>query len=73
MTILHPPPLPALRRLRRARSLTQQALADRAGVSRVSIARIESGRNSPGARSLRRLARALDVGVAELLRGGDYP
>lgn len=61
--------LPAiLRRLRRARKLTQTELARRVRVTQGYIARLESepGLN-PSLPTLRRLAKALGVPVTELL------
>lgn len=45
---------------RKYRSLTQQELADRAGIAQSSLASLEAGRNK-GSRSLVSLAKALDV------------
>jgi transcriptional regulator with XRE-family HTH domain len=53
--------------LRRERSLTQEALAERMGVSRNHVADIELGLRNTGLWSLLRLARALDVPISELL------
>ncbi len=53
---------------RKYRSLTQQELADRAGVAQSSLASLEAGRNK-GSRSLVSLAKALDV-PAEWLDSG---
>src|SRR5215218_7196052 len=58
-----------LRRLRRLRGLTQEALADRANVSRDLVAKLEQGRrHTARIASLASLARALDVEVSALLR-----
>ncbi len=56
-----------LRRLRRNRLLTQHGLAERAGVSHVTIARIETGQVEPRIDTLRKLAKALDIEPTELL------
>lgn len=53
---------------RKYRSLTQQELADRAGIAQSSLASLEAGRNK-GSRSLVGLAKALDV-PAEWLDSG---
>jgi len=53
---------------RKYRSLTQQELADRAGIAQSSLASLEAGRNK-GSRSLVSLAKALDV-PAEWLDSG---
>lgn len=49
------------RELRRSRSLSQDALAGRAGVSVDVVRRIELGTGSPSLDTLARLARGLDV------------
>jgi transcriptional regulator with XRE-family HTH domain len=55
-----------LRRLRTERRLTQQRLADRAGISKEAIHVYERGRKRPRASTLALLARALGVPPAEL-------
>lgn len=57
-----------LKELRRLRALSQQELADSAGVGRNTISRIERGESGAHGRTLRRLAGALGVDVAELVR-----
>ena len=54
-------------RLRLDRGLTQGALAERAGISRVALGQIERGAAVPRARTLVDLARALEVPVGELV------
>jgi transcriptional regulator with XRE-family HTH domain len=57
-----------LERLRKARNLTQQALADASGVTRVYINMLETGQKTePTLSRLRKLALALDVPVAVLV------
>ena len=56
-----------LKELRRLRAFSQQELADVAGVGRNTISRIERGETGAHGRTLRRLAQALSVDVAELL------
>lgn len=59
---------PKLRRLRRRRKLSQEALAQRLGVKREYVARIELGAiKSPRIETRRRLANALGVPITELL------
>jgi len=58
---------PAIRRWRRRRGLTQEALAARAGLSRPFVGRVETSRQVPSLPTLARLARALRVKVGELL------
>lgn len=56
----------SLKRLRQRAGLTQQQLADRAGLHQVKIAELESGRTrDPRWRTVVRLADALGVGVEE--------
>jgi len=56
-----------LKRLREARGLTQQALADKAKVTDAYIAMLETGvRTNPTIDTLKRLAKALKVTVGEL-------
>ncbi|MBI3455458.1 MAG: helix-turn-helix transcriptional regulator [Candidatus Rokubacteria bacterium] len=55
-----------LRQWRDRRGLSLHALADRAGVSFVTISRIEHGRMSPTVALLEKLAAALDISVREL-------
>ena len=62
-----PDPFPAaLRRLRDARGLTQQALADSIGTSRPAVGRMEAGASKPSLGVLRKLADALSVTLDEL-------
>lgn len=56
-----------IRDLRVARGLKQVELAERAGVSAVSLNRIERGRQEPSLGSLARLAAVLGVDPADLL------
>jgi transcriptional regulator with XRE-family HTH domain len=58
-----------LRRLREERGLSQDALAQRAGMDAAEIRRIEWARRDPGVRVVARLARALDVKVSDLTAG----
>ncbi len=51
-----------VRRLRRAAGLTQAALGDRVGYSRVYITLVETGRDAPGEDCVRRLGHALNAG-----------
>jgi transcriptional regulator with XRE-family HTH domain len=59
-----------LKELRTLRAFSQQELADAAGVGRNTISRIERGETGAHGRTLRRLARALRVDVAELVQTG---
>ncbi len=55
-----------LKRLREQRVLSLTDLAQIAGVNRVTINRIENGKQKPMPRTLRKLAEALQVSVEEL-------
>ncbi len=61
----------AVRLLRERAQLTQDALAERSGLSRSTLRRIESGRVDATWGSLRRLAAGLGVELADLLRRAD--
>jgi transcriptional regulator with XRE-family HTH domain len=56
-----------LREVRTKRLLTQDELADKAGVSQSTIANIERNNAEPQFRTIRKLAKALDVDPTELL------
>lgn len=56
-----------IRRLRDRRAMSQETLAARAGITRGYLARIEIGRHEPTLSTLRKLAKALRVKVADLL------
>jgi DNA-binding XRE family transcriptional regulator len=58
---------PACGRVRKARGLSQYALAKQAGVSRVHVATLEKGASDPTVGMLARLAQALGVSVVTLL------
>jgi transcriptional regulator with XRE-family HTH domain len=65
--------LEPLRRFRRQLGLTQQELADKAGVSQYTITEIETGRREARPSTLRKLADALDVEVADFFRESEAP
>lgn len=58
----------ALIQARIEQELSQQRLAEMAGISRTGLRHIESLETSPTLHSLLRLAKALDVDLAKLLR-----
>lgn len=58
-----------LRWARERASISQEALANNAHVDRAAISVFERGKRNPNLRTLLRLARALDVPPAVLLRG----
>ena len=56
-----------VRELREAKDLTTYELAQRSGIHRPNISRIESGRHMPNLDTLMRLAQALGTSVADLV------
>ena len=48
-------------KLRKEKGITQQEIADRTGIKRTNVARIESGRKAPTIEVLVKLAAALDM------------
>ena len=60
-----------LRELRRERALALRELGELSGVSLQTIWRIEAGRQGAHPRTIRKLAQALGVDPAELVRGAD--
>jgi transcriptional regulator with XRE-family HTH domain len=68
--MLHSPPMKVggtIRRLREAQGLTQAALAQRAGLSRMHVIRIEGDAISPTLDTLAKVAGALGVTVQRVL------
>ena len=59
--------LTRLKDVRQRKALTQRQLAERAGVNRVTIARIETGKDEPFPTTVRKVADALGVEPEELL------
>jgi transcriptional regulator with XRE-family HTH domain len=55
-----------LKRLREERKITQEQLAFDAGITASALSRIERGLNSPGWTTVKRIAEALDVSLAQL-------
>ncbi len=53
--------------MRADRELTQETLAEKAGISRTYLARLEAGIQDPTLTTLKNLAKALKVRVAELI------
>lgn len=62
-----------LRDIRRLRRATLKTIADRAGVSESFLSQVERGRASASIASLRRIANALGVSVAELFEPDGPP
>jgi XRE family transcriptional regulator, regulator of sulfur utilization len=61
-----------LKRLRDDKPWTQEKLAERAGLDRSEVQRIEGGERSPGCEVVLKLAGALGVDPGELFRGGTW-
>jgi transcriptional regulator with XRE-family HTH domain len=57
-----------LKRLRTLKALTQEELASKAGLTRVTVARIERDEAEPHMTTLRKLAQALEVEPSELVQ-----
>ena len=60
-----------IRQLRESAGLTQQALAQAAGIGRVTLVRMENGEQSPRYDTLVSLAKALGRPMGELVSGGE--
>ncbi len=56
-------------RIRQGRKLTQESLAQHAGVHRSRISVIETGKQQPGIETVVRLAGALEVSTESLFEG----
>ena len=56
-----------IKRLRERRGLTQHELAEKAGIGRSYLARLETARQDPTLSTLEKIAKALRVKVAKLL------
>ena len=56
-----------IRRLRNSAGMSQNALARAAGIGRVTLVRLEKGGQTPRFKTLEGIARALGVGVLELV------
>jgi transcriptional regulator with XRE-family HTH domain len=56
-----------LKRLRAQRGWSQVALSQRAGLTKEYIARLELGQHDPSLTTLKKLAKALKVTLAELV------
>jgi transcriptional regulator with XRE-family HTH domain len=60
-----------VRRAREAKRITQEKLAERAGLDPTYISGIERGVRNPGIKNVARLAKALGLSTAELCKGVD--
>ena len=56
-----------IKRLRKAKRLTQQALAEKTGLTNTYICDIEKGRTNPSLKSLERISEALEVSPSFLI------
>lgn len=56
-----------LKRFRQRRGWTQETLADKVGVARVTIARLEIGNRRPSLGLLERIAKTFKVKLSDLL------
>lgn len=72
-----PPPSPvvgeAVRRLRKQKGMTLQALAEASGVSLGMLSQVERGRSNPSVRVLSAIRVALDASLADLFDEGPAP
>ena len=59
-----------LREARQRKHMSQQVLADRAGVARVTVSQIELGKSGPRPHIARRLSQVLDVPPGEIVEFG---
>jgi transcriptional regulator with XRE-family HTH domain len=57
-----------LKQLREAKGLSQAALAEKVGLSREYIARLETGKHDPPLSRVEKLAKALKVPIENLLK-----
>src|SRR5204862_6450082 len=62
-----------LRELRRSRRCTLKTVAERSGLSESFLSQVERGRSSASIASLRRIAEALGVSIADLFEPGGLP
>lgn len=60
-----------VRNARETAKLTQEKLAERAGLDATYISGIERGIRNPGIRNVARIAKALGLSTAELCKGVD--
>ena len=58
----------AIRKLREKRDLSQEALAEKAGLTGRTVSAIETGKANPTWATVRDIAAALDVSISELAK-----
>lgn len=56
-----------IRKLRRDKALTQKQLADKCGISEITVRRYERGEIIPTLKTLGKIAKALDIHIKELI------
>jgi transcriptional regulator with XRE-family HTH domain len=61
-----------IRGVRNAKGLTLEELAERTGLHRTTIQKIESGEHEPRAKTLMKLAKGLGVKPGALMNGGAW-
>ncbi|MCW2993112.1 MAG: Helix-turn-helix domain [Conexibacter sp.] len=49
--------------------MTQEQLANEAGIGQAHLSRIENGRHDPSIRMVAKIASALEISVADLMKG----
>jgi transcriptional regulator with XRE-family HTH domain len=57
-----------IQKLRESRGLSQQDLAAKCNFEKINMSRLEAGRVNPTLSTLEKVAKALDVSIAELFR-----
>jgi transcriptional regulator with XRE-family HTH domain len=62
-----------IRELRTGKSLTQEVLADRTGLTPKFISEVECGKTNPSLRTLEKIAGVLKVGIPDLLSHAPKP
>ncbi len=61
----------AIRRLREHAGITQEELAHRAGITTGTLSKIERADSNPSWTTVERIARALEISLAELARAAE--
>ncbi len=57
-----------IKRIRKVRHITQRALGDIVGVSNTYLSDMEVGRTNPSIKTLKKIAKGLEVSYVELLK-----
>lgn len=71
MPLGHPFRMDRMREIRKSRGLSQEQLAEKAGVNQATISKIERGDGNPTLEMINALAAALDVETADLFTRSD--